>query len=72
MKTPVLSDPKADREQIAMSYENPHRFDDKLLFPHSNWEIYKWNKVDALGFLVAVLVLLVVLAMLMFLVSLGG
>lgn len=72
MKTPVLSDPKADSEQLALSYEKPNRFDNKKLFPNSNWEIYKWNKLDGIGFLLAVLTLFAVLAMLQILVSIGG
>jgi len=72
MKTPVSADAKADAEQVALSYENPHRFDNIKLFPASSWEIYRWNKTDALGFSLAVLTLFVVLAMLQILVSLGG
>jgi len=72
MKTSVQSNPEADAKEIALSYENPHRFDFKKLFPKSNWEFYKWNKLDAGGFLVAVLVLLAILAMLQVLVSIGG
>jgi len=72
MKTPVISDPKADADNLALSYEKPNRFDNKKLFPNSNWEIYKWNKVDGVGFLLAVLTLFAVLALLQILVSIGG
>ena len=72
MKTPVLSDPEQDAKEMKLSFKNPQRFDHKKLFPNSNWEFYKWNKLDAVGFFIAVLVLLGMLAMLQILVSIGG
>jgi len=72
MKTPVQPDSVSDTQELAQSFKKPDRFDAKKLFPKSSWEFYKWNKVDAWGFIVAVLVLLAMLVMLQFLVSLGG
>jgi len=72
MKTPTLPDPKKDAKELAISYANPHRFDSVKLFPNTSCEFNKWNKVDAIGFLVSVLALVGIIAMLYFLVSLGG
>jgi solute:Na+ symporter, SSS family len=72
MKTPVSANPEQDAKEMKLSFKNPQRFDHKKLFPNSNWEFYKWNKLDAVGFFIAVLVLLGMLAMLQILVSIGG
>jgi solute:Na+ symporter, SSS family len=72
MKTPSLADPEADAKEVALSYQNPGRFDHKKLFPNSNWEFNKWDKVDALGFLGACGIALLVIALLKLAVSIGG
>ncbi len=51
LKTPVAATPEEDERALAASYANPTRFDDEKLFPRSNWEFTKWNKVDAVGFI---------------------
>jgi energy-coupling factor transporter transmembrane protein EcfT len=51
MKTPVANTPEADDAAVAASYAQPRRFDHLKLFPNSNWELTKWNRQDALGFL---------------------
>ncbi len=72
MKTPALPDAAVDAAELEISYQNPHRFDHVKLFPHSNWEFYKWNKVDVLGFLGAVAMALAVIIALKLMVSIGG
>jgi SSS family solute:Na+ symporter len=72
MKTPSLPSAEADAKEIALSYQNPHRFDHKKLFPNSNWEFNKWDKVDGIGFLAAVGVALAIIAMLKILMIIGG
>jgi hypothetical protein len=47
----VLADPELDAKAVQFTMENPRRFDDRKLFPHSQWEFKKWNKVDSVGFL---------------------
>ncbi len=56
MKTQVHSDRQEDERQLQLSYENPQRFDHLKMFPESNWECCKWDKVDTVGFLVALAV----------------
>jgi solute:Na+ symporter, SSS family len=71
MKTPVSVDPKADSKEMKLSYENPRRFDRKKLFPNTSWEFNKWDKIDGVGFLVAVLILIGIIGMLKLLVTIG-
>ena len=51
MKTPVDPDPQKDAEEMRLSYENPHRFDDKRLFKCWGLEFNKPTVVDVVGFL---------------------
>jgi solute:Na+ symporter, SSS family len=51
MKTPVAPTLEEDAVVVEASYANPTRYDHQKLFPNSNWEFTKWDKVDALGFL---------------------
>ena len=71
MRTRVLSDHEADVRELALSSQDPHRYDHHLLFPNSNWELYKWDREDAVGFGVSVLVVCGVLLLMTALVSLG-
>ena len=52
MKTPVGPTLEDDARAVEASYANPTRFDHTKLFPNSSWEFTKWNRQDALGFLV--------------------
>ena len=51
LKTPVAPTPEEDDREVALSYENPRRFDAEKLFPRSTWEFTKWSGTDWLGFL---------------------
>ncbi len=51
LKTPVAATLEEDAREVAASYANPARFDDRKLFPRSTWELTKWDRQDALGFL---------------------
>ena len=50
-----------DRADIEESFSNPEKTKEKLLFPNTNWEIYKWNKQDAAGFVISVVIVFIVL-----------
>jgi SSS family solute:Na+ symporter len=50
LKTPVGPTLEDDARAVEESYANPRRFDDQKLFPKSNWELTKWNRVDTIGF----------------------
>jgi hypothetical protein len=51
MKTPVGDTPELEAAGMAETRRNPARFDHTKLFPHSNWEFCKWDRVDTIGFL---------------------
>jgi SSS family solute:Na+ symporter len=53
MKTPVDPDPQRDRENLQASYENPHRFDHKKLFPGTSLEFQKPTLADVAGFVIS-------------------
>ena len=50
MKTPVDPDPEKDAEEMRLSYENPHRFDDKRLFKFGGLEFNRPTTTDVVGF----------------------
>ncbi|MGB0587809.1 MAG: sodium:solute symporter family protein [Limisphaerales bacterium] len=50
MKTPVNPDPEGDAREIDVSYARPDRFNDRKLFPGSNWEFERPTKMDFWGF----------------------
>lgn len=72
MKTEVHENREIDLQEVELSYANPDRFNHKKLFPNSQWEFDKWNRVDAIGFLLAVLCVLAVLGFLKLLLTLGS
>jgi solute:Na+ symporter, SSS family len=56
MKTPVGATPELEAQAMAATRADPRRFDDTKLFPGSAWEFTRWNRVDAVGFLICVCV----------------
>jgi hypothetical protein len=50
MKTPVGATPELETAAMEETRRNPRRFDHTKLFPKSNWEWTKWDKVDTIGF----------------------
>ncbi len=51
MKTPVADTPERDQAEMAATERDPYRFDHLKLFPRSNWEFTRWNRLDTVGFL---------------------
>ena len=62
----------ADAADVARSLAQPELTRACMVWPDSDWEIYRWTRTDALGFLCAVGFVFVVLAVLAGAVSLGG
>jgi Na+/proline symporter len=56
MKTPVGDTPSLEEAAMEETRRNPARFDHTKLFPGSNWEFCKWDRVDTVGFLVCCMV----------------
>jgi Na+/proline symporter len=52
MKTQVGATPELERAAMEETLRNPHRFDDRKLFPRTAWEFTKWDRVDTAGFLI--------------------
>ena len=52
MKTPVGATPELEAAAIDETRRTPARFDHTKLWPRSNWEFVKWDRVDAIGFIV--------------------
>jgi len=52
MKTPVGDTPELEAAALDETKRNPARFDGTKLFPRTNWEFCRWDKVDTVGFLI--------------------
>lgn len=63
---------EVDAEDLKEAFANPKKTEALLAFPNTSLEIYKWNKQDILGFLIAVGVVCVVLGTLFLVVNIGG
>lgn len=72
MKTRVLEDRDEDAKELEISYANPHRFDDRKMFPSTQWEMLKWNREDTVGFSLALAMVFGIIGLLYFFVNLGG
>ena len=72
MRTPVLVDRKQDQAELARSLQNPDRFRDRLLMPGSQFEFFKWNRIDTIGFGLSVLMVFCIIGFLHLLLNLGA
>jgi Na+/proline symporter len=72
LKTPVAPTPEEDDREVALSYENPKRFDDRKLFPGSTWEFAKWRGIDYVGFLGCWAIVGLIIGFLIFILNLGA
>ena len=72
MRTEVLPDRLADQSNLEISYQNPHRFAERRLFPNSDFEFVKPRPKDYLGFLAAIAVCVVMVSLLAFLAGIGA
>jgi Na+/proline symporter len=52
MKTPVGDTPELEAAAMVETRRNPTRFDHTKLFPRTNWEFCKWDRIDTVGFLI--------------------
>jgi hypothetical protein len=63
MKTPVAGTPGLDMLEMEKTRSDPHRFDNKKIFRNSSWEFTKWDKVDAIGFILCCITTGLILAL---------
>ncbi len=54
MKTPVDPDREKDEANLAASYRDPQQLESRRLFPGTQWEFQRPDRVDVLGFLLCV------------------
>ncbi|NWK55241.1 sodium:solute symporter family protein [Verrucomicrobiaceae bacterium N1E253] len=71
LRTPVSSDHEEDARRMALTTENPARFDHDRLFPSGNWEMRRWNKEDWIGIAYSVLAIVGVIGLLWGMLSIG-
>jgi SSS family solute:Na+ symporter len=72
MKTVVHENREVDAWEMELSYAHPDRFNHKKLFPNTQWEFEKWDRVDVIGFLLAVLTAFAVLGFFKLLLMIGA
>ena len=71
MRTPVNVDREIDRMEMEKSLANPDRFRERLLSDRGQFEFFKWNRTDTIGFALSVLTVLGIIGMLYILLNLG-
>lgn len=64
--------PEVDQQDLEEAMRNPGKTTDQLLFPSTSLEVYKWNRQDITGFLIAVFVVFVVIGTLFLVVNMGS
>ncbi len=72
MKTPVRGSPEDDVEQLKLSYEQPHRFDDRKLWPNSSLEFQRPTRADVVGFVLSLFACFAIIGLAMFLAGIGA
>ncbi len=53
--------PEVDARDVALAFNDPEATRKLLMFPNTQWEIYKWDKRDLVGFLVSIGIVFIVL-----------
>ena len=71
MKTPVDPDPEGDAREIDVSYARPDRFNDRKLFPGSNWEFERPTKMDFWGFVGCFVICFAIIGMVLWVARIG-
>lgn len=62
--------PDVDEKEVKESLANPEKTKELLLFPKTNLEIYKWDKLDTGGFLISIIIVFIVIGALFAIVKL--
>ncbi len=72
MKTPAQSDRVEDAAQMELSYEQPDRFDDRKLWPQSQFEFQRPTKMDVVGFVLCLFACFAIIALAVFVTGIGA
>jgi solute:Na+ symporter, SSS family len=71
MGTPVAVTSEEDKLAVARNIAEPERLEATKLFPNTNWQFRKWNRMDTLGFLACWAFVALVVAVLWVVLNLG-
>lgn len=72
MKTPVVPDPEADRQEMEASYADPQRFDHRRLLPILGLEMQRPKLLDIVGFVVCFVICFALIWVTVLLANLGA
>ena len=72
MKTPVGETPELEAAAMSATAGNPARFDHTKLLPRSNWEFCKWDRVDAIGFVLCCALSAAIVGLFLFVLKAAG
>jgi len=72
MLTPVKGTLEDDKKAMELTRANPTRLNHLKIFPNSDWEFRRWTRQDWVGVFVSCIAVASVVALLMFIVSLGS
>lgn len=72
MRTPVRGDHAEDDKVLQAAYADPASTEASLLFPHSNFEFFKWDRIDVLGFVGSIGLVLSVIGLLYLVLNFGA
>jgi solute:Na+ symporter, SSS family len=69
--TPAEGTREQDAHEVDLTIANPKRFDDRKLWPNSNWYIRKWDWQDWKGIVIVAVAFIVIGGLMMILANLG-
>jgi solute:Na+ symporter, SSS family len=72
MRTKVQRNREADAAAVQYAYANPASTDNALLLPNSQFEFFKWDKEDTIGFGAGCLIAFAVIGVLFFILRIGA
>ncbi len=72
MKTPVLPDPQQDRDELERSFAEPRRFEHRKIFPNSDFEMLKPNRLDVAGFVLTFAATFAIVGLAAWVAGIGG
>ncbi|OQA02865.1 MAG: Sodium/pantothenate symporter [Planctomycetes bacterium ADurb.Bin401] len=72
MRTKVIPDHDIDAREVTLSLQNPNRYDHLLVFPKSEFEIYRWTRQDFVGFALSVIGVGMVIVFIWLMISIGA
>jgi hypothetical protein len=71
MHTPTVADPEEDARRVKEAVEHPEIVESRKLFPGTDWEFWKPSKADIWGFVGCWAMVVVIIALYLFLMTIG-